>query len=111
MRAVQKQDFENSTLRSIIGSNPLFTKCLRKVKNSCRQLGRFAVRAIEYVKLQLDPLTLGSHTQSAKDAPAILARHLESLPRNVSETRRVPIGRFRGLQFGILLRPHFPPEV
>src|SRR5207253_1316495 len=55
-----------------------------------------------------DPITLGSHAQTAKDAPAILARHLDALPRNVSETRRVPLGTYRGLRFGMVLHPHFP---
>src|SRR5207253_48431 len=37
--------------------------------------------------------------------------HLESLPRFVRETRRVLLGLYRGLRFGLVLDPHFPPDV
>jgi hypothetical protein len=36
---------------------------------------------------------------------------LETLPRNIRETHRVPLGIYRGLRFGLILYPHFPPEV
>jgi hypothetical protein len=29
----------------------------------------------------------------------------------VRETRRVPLGVYRGLRFGLVLHPHFPPDV
>jgi hypothetical protein len=48
---------------------------------------------------------------SREDALVILGHRLEELPRRVSETRRLPLGIFRGLRFGMVLHPHFPPDV
>jgi hypothetical protein len=58
-----------------------------------------------------DPMTLGGSPCSREDAPGILAGQLEALPRNVPETLRVPLGTYRGLRFGLVLHPHFPPDV
>jgi len=58
-----------------------------------------------------DPITIGSHNYSREDAPGILGRELESLPRNIRDTRRIPLGVYRGLRFGLVLHPHFPPDV
>jgi hypothetical protein len=40
-----------------------------------------------------------------------LGIELDSLPRNVRETRRVPLGIYRGVRFGIVLSPNFAPDV
>ena len=53
-RAVQKHDFEDSTLCVVIGGKPLLPQCLRKFKNVRRQLGRFIVRAVQHVDLRFD---------------------------------------------------------
>jgi N12 class adenine-specific DNA methylase len=58
-----------------------------------------------------DPITIGSGTYAREDAPTILGRELDSLPRNVRETRRAFLGVYRGLRFGLVLHPHFPPDV
>jgi hypothetical protein len=58
-----------------------------------------------------DPITLGNRPWSRADAPSVLARQLESLPRSVSDTQRVLLGIYRGLRFGMVLHPHFPPDV
>jgi len=58
-----------------------------------------------------DPITVGTRTYAREDATAILGRELDSLPRNVRETRRIPLGIYRGLRFGLVLHPHFPPDV
>src|SRR5262249_39239403 len=58
-----------------------------------------------------DPITVGSRTYSREDAPGTLGSELDSLPRHVRETRRVPLGIYRGLCFGVVLNPHFPPDV
>ena len=42
---------------------------------------------------------------------AALGRALESLPPRVGERRRIVLGRYRGLAFGMNIYPHFPPEV
>jgi hypothetical protein len=33
------------------------------------------------------------------------------MPGSVRDTTRVPVGMYRGLQFGLLLHPQFPPDV
>jgi hypothetical protein len=58
-----------------------------------------------------DPITIGSRAYARDDALAVLGNQLEALPRNVRETRRVPLGIHRGLRFGLVLHPHFPPDV
>jgi N12 class adenine-specific DNA methylase len=58
-----------------------------------------------------DPVTIGKRAWSQKDAPTAMADQLDRLPRNVRETTRVPIGVYRGLRFGMVLHPQFPPEV
>ena len=58
-----------------------------------------------------DPITIGKRAWSREDAPAVLAGQLDALPRNVRETTRVPLGTYRGLRFGMVLHPQFPPDV
>jgi hypothetical protein len=58
-----------------------------------------------------DSLTIGKRAYSRGDASGVLASQLETLPRNVRETHRVPLGVYRGLRFGLVLHPHFPPDV
>ena len=56
-------------------------------------------------------ITIGKHAWSREDATAILARQLDALPTHARETTRVPIGNYRGLSFGLVLHPQFPPDV
>ena len=58
-----------------------------------------------------DPITLGKRSWSREDAPAVLTDQLDHLPRNVRDTTRVPLGTYRGLRFGLVLHPQFPPDV
>src|SRR5439155_10197419 len=53
----------------------------------------------------------GNHTSSREDATASLGERLDSLPKNVRETRRFPLGLYRGLSFGLILHPQYAPEV
>lgn len=46
-----------------------------------------------------------------EDLVAVLGGKLETLPSNVRETTRVPLGTYQGLRFGIVLNPQYPPEV
>ncbi|MBX9728824.1 MAG: hypothetical protein K2X31_07955, partial [Sphingopyxis sp.] len=52
-----------------------------------------------------DPLTVGDRSFGRDDAQAALGRRLDTLPESVRETRRVSLGRYRGLEFGIVLHP------
>jgi N12 class adenine-specific DNA methylase len=58
-----------------------------------------------------DPITIGKHGFAREDAPSVLANKLDSLPLGVRDTTRVPIGTYRGLRFGLVLHPQFPPDV
>jgi N12 class adenine-specific DNA methylase len=58
-----------------------------------------------------DPISIGGRTHSREDAPGVLGSHLDRLPVNVRENRRVPLGVYRGLKFGLVLHPHFGPDV
>src|SRR5207244_2038520 len=46
-----------------------------------------------------------------EDAAGVLADRLDALPRDIREPRRVPLGIYRGLRFGLVLHPQFPPDV
>ena len=58
-----------------------------------------------------DPIMIAGREVSRADAPTILAGQLDALPLFVRETTRVPLGIYRGLRFGLVLHPQFPPEV
>ena len=58
-----------------------------------------------------DPMIIGKRTWPREDVPAILGGHLDALPSSVRATTRVPIGIYRGLRFGLILNPQFPPDV
>jgi len=58
-----------------------------------------------------DPIDIGGRTFLREDALQALGSKLDGLPRNVGEATRLPLGIYRGLRFGIMLRAQFPPEV
>jgi hypothetical protein len=58
-----------------------------------------------------DPIIISGQSCPHEDIPTVLGGMLDSLPRYVRETTRVPLGRYRGLGFGLVIRPDFPPDV
>jgi len=58
-----------------------------------------------------DPIDIGGRSFLREDALPILGGKLDGLPRNVGEASRFPLGVYRGLRFGIMLRAQFPPDV
>jgi hypothetical protein len=58
-----------------------------------------------------DSLTIGNRAYSRGDAAGVLGSQLDTLSRNIRETHRLPLGIYRGLRFGLVLHPHFPPDV
>ena len=58
-----------------------------------------------------DLLTIGGRPCSREEETAILGRRLEELPQHVMEKRRIPLGQYHGLRFGLVLHPQFAPEV
>ncbi|HMP01729.1 MAG TPA: hypothetical protein PKC45_04425, partial [Gemmatales bacterium] len=55
--------------------------------------------------------TIGRQLLAREDVPAVLGDKLGSLSWEVRDTTRIPIGTYRGLNFGMILHPHFPPDV
>src|SRR5262249_7211694 len=58
-----------------------------------------------------DPATIGTRPYSRRDALEALAPRLHALPAFVVETHTVPLGRYRGLRFGLEQHPQGAPEV
>ena len=58
-----------------------------------------------------DGITLGSQPYLRDDAVAALGERLESLPQFVMQSRRVPLGSYRGLRFGLVLHSDRAPDV
>jgi hypothetical protein len=52
-----------------------------------------------------DPIMIGDRPCPREHVADRLAGHLDALPETVRETKRYPIGRYRGLDFGIVLHP------
>jgi N12 class adenine-specific DNA methylase len=75
------------------------------------QLSRFTADEALAAAHDADRITIGRRTCSGEEAPDLLATELASLPRNVHKMCRIPLGLYRGLRFGVVLHPQFPPEV
>ena len=58
-----------------------------------------------------DRIILGERTVSHEDVMEVLGARLQSLPDRTHETRRVPLGTYRGLSFGLVLHSMGAPEV
>ncbi|MBA4062562.1 MAG: hypothetical protein C0501_02425 [Isosphaera sp.] len=56
-------------------------------------------------------MKIGKHALAREDVPAVLGGKLDSLPSDVRDATRIPVGTYRGLTFGVILHPHFPPDV
>ena len=58
-----------------------------------------------------DPITIAGRAWSRDDAADALGIEMNALPQDVREPRRVSLGIYRGLRFGLVLRPQVPPDV
>jgi len=80
--------------------------------------------AIERLTQRLDGLTADQATMKAHEEDAIiigsratgdplaaLGQALDAMPLFVMQDRRVPLGTYRGLRFGMVLHPQWTPEV
>jgi N12 class adenine-specific DNA methylase len=56
-------------------------------------------------------MTIAGQVIGSEMLLSALGERLFSLPPRVNERRPVVLGEYRGLTFGIILYPHFPPEV
>jgi hypothetical protein len=57
-----------------------------------------------------DAITIANRACPGEHLTDILGGSLDALPRRVSQTRRFPLGVYRGLRFGLVLHPQFAPE-
>ena len=51
-------------------------------------------------------MTIGNHECDGAEMVELLAKRLDALPTAVSERRRVPLGTYRGLRFGLTMHPN-----
>jgi hypothetical protein len=58
-----------------------------------------------------DPVVIDGRKCLKDEVPAVLAGKLDALPMIVRETTRVPMGTYRGLNFGLVLHSQVPPDV
>jgi len=58
-----------------------------------------------------DPMMIGNRSVRHGDSLSALGNRLDELPEAVNEPRRVPLGVYRGLRFGIVLHPQFSLEI
>ena len=59
---------------------------------------------------QNSSIIIGDH-ECYDDVLAILGRRLNAIPENSTDTRRVPIGKYNGLRFGLVLHAFSSPDV
>jgi N12 class adenine-specific DNA methylase len=74
------------------------------------RLGKLRADAATVLGHAGDPVTVGNRRSHDK-AHDLLAAKLDTMPRTVREFSRIPIGVYRGLRFGMVLHPQFPPEL
>ena len=58
-----------------------------------------------------DLVTIGTEAVARVDEMEVLRERLDSLPQYVRDERRIPLGKYRGLTFGLVLHPQYAPEV
>ena len=58
-----------------------------------------------------DPLVIGGRPCHRESELESLADHLDALPERVRETRRFPLGTYRGLRFGVVMHGNGAAEV
>ena len=58
-----------------------------------------------------DPIAIGGRNIARDAITEILAGKLDAMPKHVPEHTRIPLGTYRGLRFGMVLHPQFPPDV
>jgi len=76
-----------------------------------RRLENFSADLATATAHQHDSLTVGDRSYGGEQAMAALGRRLDSLPEKVRETKRLVIGRYRGLAFGVELYANGSAEV
>ena len=88
----------------------------RSVRNLPTAIARLSARLVNLTADQAtahahDRIVIGDQPCSLDRAPGAIATLLESIPKHVGQMQRVPFGIYRGLRFGMVLHPQFPPDV
>ena len=83
----------------------------KTIASMSERLGKLSVDQQTLIDHSDDPIAIGGRTFPREDIPAIVGKKLDALPIHVNEPTRIPIGVYRGLQFGIVLHPEFPASV
>jgi N12 class adenine-specific DNA methylase len=85
---------------------------VRDLPESINRLNKRLANLSEYMNTAKDDhIIIGGQRATGETAKDLLAAQLESLPAKVMQTRRFPIGIYRGLNFGIILHQQWSPEV
>lgn len=58
-----------------------------------------------------DPIVIGNRKILRQEVLEVLGQRLGSLPEKARNAERVSLGIYRGLRFGMVLRPEFSPDV
>jgi N12 class adenine-specific DNA methylase len=93
----------------------LARKALRELPDTIKRLNKrladLSADMATAIAHQHDSLTVGGVTGRRDDATLALGRRLDTLPVKLRETVRFPLGKYRGLAFGLLLHPNGSAEV
>ncbi len=81
------------------------------IKNLSERLSKLSADDATAKSHATDPMSIGGRTIARDAISEILGGKLDGLPKHVRETTRVPLGTYRGLRFGMVLHPQFPPDV
>ena len=57
------------------------------------------------------PIVLGGRSYAKDDIAEALTNRLETLTLHVGHSTRIDMGEYKGLKFGMILHPQFPPDV
>ncbi|MBA4066545.1 MAG: helicase [Isosphaera sp.] len=89
-----------------------------RVRDLPAQIGRLSERLADLsadretaAARATEPVTIDGRPLLCEDATRALGRRLDLLPASVRDARPVPLGVYRGLPFGLVLHPHFEPDV
>jgi N12 class adenine-specific DNA methylase len=82
-----------------------------RIENMTEELARRRADLATLEAHRGDPLTIDGVAYERADAIAVLGQRLERVPAAGPARRRVELGVFRGLRFGLTIDPRLPPAV
>jgi N12 class adenine-specific DNA methylase len=81
------------------------------IANLCQRLKGLTGDAATERAHAHDPITIGKRSTSRDNVISILDDYLARVPAKVSEQRRIALGIYHGLNFGLILHPQFAPDL